>query len=100
MTTSGRRPASFAPGDFGGRQAGIAGDVLAARDGDHLGYPEARDADRLVEALERDHPRHRRPRDGRAHGRQAALEFPAELVRGLARTGRLAETDDLFQHLV
>ena len=56
------------------------GDVLAARDRDHLRHPEARrrGSDRSRSSAT---TRGRWLRDGRAHGRQPPLEFAAQLVR-------------------
>ncbi len=88
----------LAPDHLGRVQPGVAGDVLAPGDRDHLGDPEAGDAGR-VEALERDHPRRRRAGEGGADRRQAPLEFAAQLVGVRLHARGLAKADHLFQHL-
>ena len=83
ITTSGLRPDSSPQPTSGGLQAGRPGDVLAARDRDHLGDPVAADVGR-VEPLQRDH------RGGARDGADvpAALQLPR--ARAPGRTGRLA----------
>jgi hypothetical protein len=86
------------PADVGWAEAGVAGDVDAAGDRDHLRDPEAGHP-RRVQPLQRDHPRTRRARERRPHRRQPALQFPPQLVRVLLHARCLTQANDLFEYL-
>ncbi len=88
----------LAPADGRRVETGVAGDVLAAGDRDHLRDPEAADAGR-VEPLQGDHPRRTDPRNGGADRRQAPLELAPQFVGVVFHPRRLAQSHDLFEHL-